>query len=77
LFSEIPYAETIALGAVSNVPYLSKPANDFLEGKTLDEETITRATELLLQRARVHSQNGYKVPNVRTLVRRTLEQITA
>jgi xanthine dehydrogenase YagS FAD-binding subunit len=67
----------IALGAVANVPYMSNPANEFLEGKTLDDATITRATELILQRARVQSQNGYKIPIIRALVRQTLEQITA
>ncbi|MEY2466044.1 MAG: xanthine dehydrogenase YagS FAD-binding subunit [Verrucomicrobiota bacterium] len=67
----------IALGAVSNVPYQSKAANDFLEGKTLDDETALKAADIILEKAKVQAHNGYKVPLVRALVRRTLTQLIA
>jgi xanthine dehydrogenase YagS FAD-binding subunit len=67
----------IALGAVSPVPHEVKAANEFLEGKTLDDDTANKAADLILEKAQVHSQNGYKVPIVRALVRRTLAQLVA
>lgn len=65
------------LGQVSNVPYQSKAANDFLEGKTVDDATADKAADLILQKAKVQTHNGYKVPIVRALVRRTLAQLVA
>jgi xanthine dehydrogenase YagS FAD-binding subunit len=67
----------IFLGAVSNVPYQVQAANDFLEGKTVDDATAAKAADLLLEKAHVQTHNGYKVPIVRALVRRTLAQLTA
>jgi xanthine dehydrogenase YagS FAD-binding subunit len=67
----------IFLGAVSNVPYTAEAANKYLEGKTLDDETAVKAADLILEKAHVQTHNGYKVPIVRTLVRRTLMQLTA
>jgi xanthine dehydrogenase YagS FAD-binding subunit len=67
----------IALGAISPVPHQVKAANDFLEGKTLDDAAAAKAADLILEKAQVFDQNGYKVPLVRALVRRTLTQLTA
>ena len=67
----------IFLGQVSNVPYQVQAANEFLEGKTLDDATAAKAADLLLEKAHVQAHNGYKVPIVRALVRRTLAQLTA
>ena len=67
----------IVLGSVSPVPYQSEPANKFLEGKTLDDETATKAADLILEKAQAHDHNGYKIPIVRALVRRTLAQLAA
>ncbi|HLX69906.1 MAG TPA: hypothetical protein VKV04_09800, partial [Verrucomicrobiae bacterium] len=68
---------SIFLGQVSNVPYQVKAANDFLEGKTMDDATAAKAADLILEKAHVQAHNGYKVPIVRALVRRTLAQLTA
>ena len=67
----------IFLGAVSNVPYQVQAANEFLEGKTPDQATTAKAADLLLEKAHVQAHNGYKVPIVRALVRRTLAQLIA
>ena len=67
----------VVLGAVSPVPYQAKAANDFLDGKMLDDETAGKAADLLLEKAHVHPHNGYKVPIVRALIRRTLLQLKA
>jgi xanthine dehydrogenase YagS FAD-binding subunit len=68
---------SIFLGQVSNVPYQVKAANDFLEGKTMDDAAAAKAADLILEKAHVQAHNGYKVPIVRALVRRTLAQLTA
>ncbi len=67
----------VFLGAVSNVPYQVPAANEFLEGKQLDETTADKAAELILEKAHAHSENGYKIPIARTLIRRTLLQLKA
>ena len=67
----------IFLGAVSNVPYQVQAANEFLEGKTVDDATAAKASDILLEKAHVQAHNGYKVPIVRALVRRTLAQLIA
>ena len=67
----------VVLGAVSPVPYQSKPANDFLEGKALSDETAAKAADLLLEKAHAHAHNGYKLSIVRALVHRALMQLKA
>ena len=67
----------VVLGAVANVPYQVRAANDFLEGKAPDEATANKAADLLLENAHVLSGNGYKIPIARALVRRTLQQLVA
>lgn len=67
----------VVLGAVSNVPYQVKEANDYLEGKTLDEAAANKVADLILEKAHAHSENGYKIPIARTLIRRTLMQLKA
>ncbi len=67
----------IFLGAVSNVPYQVPAANEFLEGKPLDEPTVDKAAEMILEKANAHSENGYKIPIARALIRRTLMQLKA
>jgi len=67
----------IALGAVAPIPYQADPANQFLENKTLDDATISKAADLLLEKAHSHTDNGYKIPIARTLVHRTLTQLIA
>jgi xanthine dehydrogenase YagS FAD-binding subunit len=62
----------VVLGCVSPMPHLSAAANDFLEGKPLDEPTVAEAAELILLGAKPLEFNGYKVPLARTLVRRAL-----
>jgi xanthine dehydrogenase YagS FAD-binding subunit len=67
----------VFLGAVSNVPYQLKAANDFLEGKTADAETVGKAADLILAKAKIQAHNGYKVALIRALMQRTLAQLTA
>ena len=67
----------IVLGSVSNVPYQVEAANAFLEGKEADDANTSKATDLLLEKAKLQKHNGYKIPIIRTLVRRALQQLKA
>jgi xanthine dehydrogenase YagS FAD-binding subunit len=67
----------VVLGAVSPVPYQAKAANDFLEGKMLDDDTADKAAAVVLEKAHAHAHNGYKIPIARALVRRALLQLKA
>lgn len=65
----------LVLGAIANVPYQVKAVNDFLEDKTLDDNVANKAADLVLEKAHAHSENGYKIPIARSLIRRTLMQL--
>jgi xanthine dehydrogenase YagS FAD-binding subunit len=67
----------IALGAISPVPHVVQAANDFLEGKSLDEETANKAADLILAKPELLEHNSYKLPIARALIRRTLQQLVA
>ncbi len=67
----------VVLGAISNIPYQVEAANQFLEGKTLDEATANQAADLILEQAHALSENGYKIPIARALIRRTLLKLKA
>jgi xanthine dehydrogenase YagS FAD-binding subunit len=67
----------LVLGAVANVPYQVEAVNQFLEGKPLDEAVADHAAEMLLEKAHAHTENGYKIPLAKALIRRTLLQLKA
>jgi xanthine dehydrogenase YagS FAD-binding subunit len=62
----------VVLGAVAPVPYMVEEANKFLEGKPLNDDTASKAADIILKDAKPLAQNGYKVPLAQTLIRRTL-----
>ncbi|MGA2750980.1 MAG: FAD binding domain-containing protein [Verrucomicrobiota bacterium] len=62
----------VALGCISPMPHQVAAANDFLEGKPLDDATVSQAADLILKNAQPLEGNGYKVPMARALIRRTL-----
>jgi xanthine dehydrogenase YagS FAD-binding subunit len=65
------------MGAIANVPYQVEAANQFLEGKGLEESTADRAAEILLEKPHIFSDNAYKLQIARALIRRTLMQLKA
>lgn len=67
----------VVLGAISNIPHEVPAANQFLEGKNLDEATADKAADLILEKAQPLAENGYKLPIARALIRRTLLQLKA
>jgi xanthine dehydrogenase YagS FAD-binding subunit len=62
----------VALGSISPVPHEVAAANDFLEGKVLDDATATQAANMILQDAKPLEHNAYKVPMAQALIRRAL-----
>lgn len=62
----------VALGSISPVPHQVEAANKFLDGKTLDDATVSRAADMILADAKPLQHNAYKVPMAHALVRRTL-----
>ena len=65
----------VAVGCISPVPYQVEAANQFLEGKALDDATVSQAADLILKDAQPHEHNGYKVPLAHALIRRTLMKL--
>ena len=62
----------ICLNAVYYKPYQPKRAEDYLEGKVLDEENAEAAGEAAVWGARPLSMNAYKVTIAKGLVKKTL-----
>lgn len=62
----------VALGSISPVPHQVEAVNSFLDGKTLDDATVSQAADLMLAGAKPLEHNGYKVPLAHALIRRTL-----
>jgi xanthine dehydrogenase YagS FAD-binding subunit len=62
----------LALGAVAPSPVRAKTAEEFLQGRTIDEDTAVQASELALAGARTLSRNAYKVVIAKTLVKRAI-----
>lgn len=67
----------IVLGAVAPIPWQVGDANRFLEGRRVDEETGRQAAALILQDATPLSDNSYKLPIARALIRRALMKLVA
>jgi xanthine dehydrogenase YagS FAD-binding subunit len=62
----------VALGSISPVPRQVEVANQFLDGKTVDDDTAAHAADMILAGATPLEHNAYKVPLARALIRRTL-----
>jgi xanthine dehydrogenase YagS FAD-binding subunit len=62
----------VALGSISPVPHQVEAANSFLDGKTLDDATVSQAADMILAGATPLEHNGYKVPMAHALIRRAL-----
>ena len=62
----------VVLGYVAPTPWQAKEADDFLAGKTLNEETAAKAGEAAVHGATPLSGNKYKVQLARVCVKRAL-----
>ncbi len=72
---------SIALGSVTPIIMRAKAAEDYLRGKTLNEDTIQRASELTVETASpiddVRGSARYRVEMVRVCTRRALQSLAA
>lgn len=64
----------VVLGGVAPIPWRSREAEAALRGKRYSREVANAAAEAALRDARPLSQNAYKVPLTRVLVRRAVEK---
>jgi xanthine dehydrogenase YagS FAD-binding subunit len=62
----------VALGSISPVPHQVEAANEFLDGKVLDDTIASQAADMILKDAKPLEHNGYKVPMAHALIRRAL-----
>jgi xanthine dehydrogenase YagS FAD-binding subunit len=62
----------VVLGHVAPKPWIARAASDFLQGKTITEETATQAGAEAVKDARPLSENEYKVQLARVAVKRAL-----
>jgi xanthine dehydrogenase YagS FAD-binding subunit len=67
----------VVLGAVAPVPWRSKPAEDALAGKPLNEQTAAAAGEAAVSEAKPMSGNAYKVQIAKTAVKRAIMNAAA
>jgi xanthine dehydrogenase YagS FAD-binding subunit len=65
-------AAHIALGGVAPIPWRSREAEAVLQGQKLTPELAHAAAEAALKNARPLSDNAYKVPLAKTILRRAL-----
>jgi len=62
----------IVIGSAAPVPFRAKAAEALVEGKKIDAALAARAGEAALEGATPLGKNGYKLPMVAAVVRRTL-----
>src|SRR5262249_12105180 len=62
----------VVLGAVAPVPWRSRPAEDALAGKPLNEQTAAAAGDAAVSEAKPMSGNAYKVQIAKTSVKRAI-----
>ncbi|MBI3400845.1 MAG: FAD binding domain-containing protein [Acidobacteria bacterium] len=62
----------VVLGAVAPVPWRSRPAEDALAGKALNEATAALAGEAAISEAKPMSGNAYKIQIAKTAVKRAV-----
>jgi len=65
----------MVLGAIAPTPWEVKAANTSLEGAEPTDAQFEKAAERLLREAVPQEHNGYKIPQARALVRRSLTRL--
>jgi xanthine dehydrogenase YagS FAD-binding subunit len=64
----------LVLGAVAPIPWRVTKAEESLKGQAANDAAFAKAADLALEGAAPLSQNEYKIPLTKTLVRRALAQ---
>ncbi len=62
----------IVLGNVAPIPYRSKPAEDAITGKAINQETAEAAGQAAIEEAKPLSMNAFRVPITKTAIKRAL-----
>ena len=62
----------VVLGQVAPIPWTAKEAEQYLQGKGVDEDVAAKAGEAAVQGAKALSRNRYKIQLARVAVRRAL-----
>ena len=65
----------VVLGGVAPIPWRLPEVERLLANQRITPELAAKAGETAVERARPLSKNGYKVPLVKTIVRRTIVQV--
>lgn len=65
----------VALGSISPMPHQVAAANEFLEGKPLNEAIANEAADMMLKGAKALEFNAYKLPIAHALIRRALMKL--
>lgn len=68
-------AVRIALGGVAHKPWRARAAEERLIGRTANRSEFAAAIDLELETAQALSDNGFKIPMVRSLVTQTLVEL--
>jgi xanthine dehydrogenase YagS FAD-binding subunit len=74
---EVCRAARVVLGGVAPIPWRVQAAERALEGRPITGQMAAEAGDLAVDGARPLSKNAYKVPLVRSLVRRTILELAA
>lgn len=62
----------VVLGGVAPIPWRAPKAEQFLRGKTIDEETTQKAGDIALEDAKPLKDNVYKIAMAKSLIQRAL-----
>ncbi|EFK05272.1 pyridine nucleotide-disulfide oxidoreductase [delta proteobacterium NaphS2] len=62
----------IALGGVAPVAFRAREVEDYLNGRTVSEDVAAEAAELAVKGAIPLEKNGYKIPVLKTMVKRAV-----
>ncbi len=62
----------VCLNAVFVNPYVAQKAQEYVEGKALEDEVVDTAAELTMQDAKALSRNEYKIEIAKSLIKKTL-----
>jgi xanthine dehydrogenase YagS FAD-binding subunit len=65
----------IVLGGVAPVPWRVPQAENFLTGKTLNQDSVAETARLAIEGAKPLEKNAYKVPLTQALVGRALRKV--
>ena len=73
---EVCRAAHVVLGGVAPTPWRLPNVEQMLAGQRVTEELAVRAAELAVSGARALSKNAYKIPMTKSVVRRSLLQVS-